>query len=319
MQPMMRAGAWPDLWLALRSVAWTVLLPGLFAGYLPWRYFGLGNADLRLSDPLHLVGLACIGLGVLLLGTCIWEFARSGRGTLSPIDPPRQLVVRGLYRYVRNPMYLSVTLIVLGEFLLTRSTVLLVYWAVWFVAVNIVVIRYEEPTLRRQFGAAYERYQSQVGRWLPRLRRFSLAAVLAATAFGSGCGTPFGPQEVLQLGASRAKWSARGFTDYVFDTEHRCTFCMPEETGPVRITVRNGAIASVILLETGASISPTPWYTIERMYELIPSFGDLEFVDDVQVTYDHMLGYPNSILVRYPEGTLDAGDFYIIGSVAPSP
>ncbi|HEX2250945.1 MAG TPA: methyltransferase [Gemmatimonadales bacterium] len=275
---MMRASAWPDLWLALRSVAWTVLLPGLFAGYLPWRYFGLGNADLRLSDPLHLAGLACIGLGVLLLGTCIWEFARSGRGTLSPIDPPRQLVVRGLYRYVRNPMYLSVTLIVLGEFLLTRSTALLVYWAVWFVAVNIVVIGYEEPTLRRQFGAAYERYQSEVGRWLPRLRRFSLAAVLAATAFGSGCGTPFGPQEVLQL----------------------------------------GAIASVILLETGESISPTPWYTIERMYELIPSFGDLEFVDDVQVTYDHMLGYPNSILVRYQEGTLDAGDFYIIGSVAPS-
>ena len=171
MHPMSRPDTvWLDVWLALRSLAWTVLLPGLFAGYIPWRYFGLRDVDLRLPDPLHLAGVVCIAAGVLLLAACIWEFARSGRGTLSPIDPPKELVVRGLYRYVRNPMYLSVTVIVLGEFLLSGTTGLLVYWAVWFIAVNIVVIGYEEPTLRRQFGAAYERYQSQVGRWLPSLR-----------------------------------------------------------------------------------------------------------------------------------------------------
>ena len=79
-------------------------------------------------------------------------------GTLAPVDPPRALVVRGLYRHVHNPMYLSVTMIVLGEVLLTRSLALLVYWAIWFLAANLFVIGYEEPTLRRRFGASYNQY-----------------------------------------------------------------------------------------------------------------------------------------------------------------
>jgi protein-S-isoprenylcysteine O-methyltransferase Ste14 len=154
--------------LVLRSLLWTVLLPGVFAGYVPWRYFGLRDAQVDLGDPRQLVGVAAIAAGVLLLGACIREFARSGRGTLSPLDPPTTLVVRGLYRYVRNPMYLSVTTIVLGEALLSGSVALLVYWAVWFVAVNLMVLGYEEPTLRRQFGSAYEEYIRHVGRWIPR-------------------------------------------------------------------------------------------------------------------------------------------------------
>jgi protein-S-isoprenylcysteine O-methyltransferase Ste14 len=160
-----------SIWLALRSILWTVLLPGLFAGYVPLRFFGLARVQLSFTNPVHLLGLLTIALGAGLLLACIWEFARSGRGTLSPVDPPRQLVVRGLYRYVRNPMYLSVTVIVLGEFLLTGSRPLLVYWAVWFVAVNLFVIGYEEPTLRRRFGESYETYTRAVGRWLPRLGR----------------------------------------------------------------------------------------------------------------------------------------------------
>jgi protein-S-isoprenylcysteine O-methyltransferase Ste14 len=67
-------------------------------------------------------------------------------------------------------MYLSVTLIVLGEVLLTRSRGLLIYWVLWFAAVNLFILGYEEPTLRSQFGATYERYSAVVGRWLPRLR-----------------------------------------------------------------------------------------------------------------------------------------------------
>lgn len=147
-----------------------MLLPGLLAGYVPWRFFGLGQVELSPWNPLHLLGMGCIGLGAGLLATCIWEFARSGRGTLAPVDPPRELVVQGLYRYVRNPMYLSVTMVVFGELLLTRSRALLVYWAIWFLAVNLFVVGYEEPTLRRRFGAFYERYTETVGRWLPRLR-----------------------------------------------------------------------------------------------------------------------------------------------------
>src|SRR5262245_50175875 len=119
-------------WLGLRSVFWTVAFPGVVAGYLPWRYFGVRNVVVRWNDPIHLLGLALVAGGSILLLTCIWEFAHSGRGTLSPADPPTSLVVRGLYRYVRNPMYLSVTAIVLGEVLLTGSMALLLYWALWF-------------------------------------------------------------------------------------------------------------------------------------------------------------------------------------------
>jgi protein-S-isoprenylcysteine O-methyltransferase Ste14 len=157
--------------LAVRSLLWAALLPGFFAGYLPWRYFGLREAEVDPADAVTLAGIAAIGIGIGLLAACIWEFARRGRGTLSPADPPRKLVVQGLYRYVRNPMYLSVTTIVLGEVLLTRSRALVVYWAIWFFAVNVFVMGYEEPTLRRQFGAAYARYTRDVGRWIPRLRR----------------------------------------------------------------------------------------------------------------------------------------------------
>ncbi len=157
-------------WLAARSLLWTILLPGLFAGFVPWRYFGVGRVQVSPTNPVQVLGLLLIGAGAVLLGACILEFARSGRGTLSPVDPPRHLVVRGLYRYVRNPMYLSVTAIVLGEVLLARSTALGVYWAVWFACANIFVIGYEEPTLRQQFGASYDEYTKQVGRWLPRFR-----------------------------------------------------------------------------------------------------------------------------------------------------
>ena len=163
--------------LAVRSVLWTILLPGTVAGYIPWRFFGLAHTRISLTNPLDLLATLVIGAGVTLLGVCIWEFFSSGRGTLSPVDPPRELVVQGLYRYVRNPMYLAVSTIVLGEALLARSTTLLLYWAVFFTAANLFVLLYEEPTLRRQFGESYERYTQTVGRWLPRRPRRTASAV----------------------------------------------------------------------------------------------------------------------------------------------
>ena len=163
-------GLVPRSWLFLRSAFWTIAFPGVVAGYLPWRFFGLRSVAVDLRSPLHWIGLLMIAAGVILLAACIIEFTRTGRGTLSPVDPPRVLVIRGLYRYVRNPMYLSVTLIVWGEILLTRSVPLLIYWIVWFAAANLFVIGYEEPALRRQFGSDYDRYAATVGRWFPRFR-----------------------------------------------------------------------------------------------------------------------------------------------------
>jgi protein-S-isoprenylcysteine O-methyltransferase Ste14 len=156
-------------WLALRSLVWTILCPGTMAAFLPWLFFDVGSRPLDLFDPTHVVGLLFMVAGCALLAACIFEFARSGRGTLSPADPPKHLVVRGLYRYVRNPMYLSVTMILLGELAWTPSAGLAVYWAVWFLAVNLFVIGYEEPTLRGLFGAEYDDYTRRVGRWIPRL------------------------------------------------------------------------------------------------------------------------------------------------------
>ena len=160
--------AWSPAWLAVRSLLWTILFPGFIAGYVPWQFFGLGQVRLEGLDPISLLGLVCSGLGVVLLAACIMEFARSGRGTLSPVDPPRHLVIHGLYKYVRNPMYLSVTAIVLGEALLTHSLALPLYWAIWFLVVNLFVVGYEEPTLRQQFGRSYDEYAEHVGRWVPR-------------------------------------------------------------------------------------------------------------------------------------------------------
>jgi protein-S-isoprenylcysteine O-methyltransferase Ste14 len=157
--------------LTLSSLLWTILLPGVVSGYVPWSFFGVRDTVVDLASPLQLLGLLFIFAGAALLVTCIVEFARSGRGTLSPVDPPKHLVVRGLYRYVRNPMYLGVTAILLGELLLTRSGALALYWLIWFVMVNAFVIGYEEPTLRVQFGESYEEYLRTVGRWIPRSYR----------------------------------------------------------------------------------------------------------------------------------------------------
>jgi protein-S-isoprenylcysteine O-methyltransferase Ste14 len=164
----------PAVVLALRSLLWTILLPGVVAGYVPWRYFGLSTAQISWSDPLDVLGVALAAGGILLLAACIFEFARSGRGTLSPVDPPRHLVVRGLYRYVRNPMYLAVTLILLGEAALLHSLDLVIYWACFFALANVFVIVYEEPYLRSRFGVSYEAYTKQVGRWIPRFRSGSV-------------------------------------------------------------------------------------------------------------------------------------------------
>ena len=156
--------------LALRSLLWVFLLPGMLAGYVPWRYFGVGSVSLDARDPLHWLGCVFIAAGATILGVCVYEFAHSGKGTLSPLDAPPLLVVKGLYRYVRNPMYVGVLTVVIGEALLTLSRPMLYYLAFGLILFNTFVRLYEEPTLARMFGDQYRRYKSAVPRWLPRLR-----------------------------------------------------------------------------------------------------------------------------------------------------
>ena len=154
--------------LLLRSIFFTFLLPGTVTVLVPYwiisstRAAGFGNNPLRyLGSPLILIGAA----GLLW---CIWDFFSAGRGTLAPIDPPRRLVVRGLYRYVRNPMYVSVMTILLGEAIFFESTAILFEAGVFIFLAHSFVVLYEEPVLQQKFGESYEGYKQTVGRWIPR-------------------------------------------------------------------------------------------------------------------------------------------------------
>jgi protein-S-isoprenylcysteine O-methyltransferase Ste14 len=152
--------------LFLKSLLFTILLPGTVTVLMPWQI--ISNRHLSIHwGPLRVLALVPLIVGVNLLSRCIWDFAASGRGTLAPIDPPKTLVVRGLYRYVRNPMYVAVLLILVAEAWLFSSRALLLYAAGCFVIIHAFVLLYEEPHLRRQFGISYTQYCEKVSRWIP--------------------------------------------------------------------------------------------------------------------------------------------------------
>jgi protein-S-isoprenylcysteine O-methyltransferase Ste14 len=154
--------------LLLRSLFFAIVVPGTVAGVIPYLIVSRGRGSpLDHWGPAQFGALLPIALGASILLRCIWEFAHVGRGTLAPIDPPKELVVSGLYRYVRNPMYVGVFILLLGEALLFESVRVLEYMAGWSVIVQLFVALYEEPALRRRFGESYERYCRSVRRWLP--------------------------------------------------------------------------------------------------------------------------------------------------------
>jgi protein-S-isoprenylcysteine O-methyltransferase Ste14 len=154
--------------LALRSLFFTLVLPGTVAGLIPYLILsGSGASVGQPWTPLQFLSLVPMLVGGGILLRCVWDFMVKGRGTLAPVDPPKRLVVQGLYRYVRNPMYLGVLTLLLGEAAFFQSVALLQYTIAWFVIVNLFVVLYEEPSLRRRFGDTYERYTRSVHRWLP--------------------------------------------------------------------------------------------------------------------------------------------------------
>src|SRR2546423_2299170 len=157
--------------LFLRSVFFTILQPGTVALLIPyWLISSRSDSVLMSHRPLRYLGLPLIVIGAATLLWCIWDFFASGRGTISPIDPPRHLVVRGLYRYVRNPMYVAVVTILIGEAIFFLSVPVLIEAGIFITLANLFVRCYEEPALRRKFGESYEEYLQRVGRWIPRSR-----------------------------------------------------------------------------------------------------------------------------------------------------
>lgn len=142
----------------LRTLIFTLIAPCMVGLVIPWLLGG--NCQVTtLTTPL-------LTIGFLTYAWCAFDFIRRGNGTPDPGQPPTKLVVKGLYRYSRNPMYVGVLLMVLGVAGSCSSIVPLVYMVIAAVIVHLRVIWYEEPTLRRMFGAEYEAYLERVPRWL---------------------------------------------------------------------------------------------------------------------------------------------------------
>lgn len=155
-----------DTFLAFRSVLFVFLIPGMVAGYLPIRIVQstVHKTAPRVSMSTALAaGLVLFGASVLL--RCVWDFFSVGRGTLAPFDPPRRLVISGLYRITRNPMYNGVLAVLVGEAWLFASRSLWMYAAIVFAMFHVMVVAYEEPTLEASFGESFRAYKRAVPRW----------------------------------------------------------------------------------------------------------------------------------------------------------
>lgn len=150
----------------LGSALFLVLAPGSIAGLMPWLIAGWPGPS---ANPAFVaVGVVLLGLGAVLLLDCFRRFAVQGLGTPAPVAPPERLIVTGAYRYVRNPMYVAVTALILGQAALFASAALLVYAAIIWAGFHAFVLGYEEPTLRRQFPDDYAAFFAAVPRWIPR-------------------------------------------------------------------------------------------------------------------------------------------------------
>jgi protein-S-isoprenylcysteine O-methyltransferase Ste14 len=154
---------------AVGSLLWFLAAPGVVAGLVPWMLTGW-EVDDEYWLAVRALGVVLIVAGVAVLIHAFARFVREGIGTPAPVAPPEQLVVGGLYRHVRNPMYVAVLSVIVGQALALGQPGVLAYAALIAAICTAFVRLYEEPTLRRRFGAGYEAYRRAVPRWLPRLR-----------------------------------------------------------------------------------------------------------------------------------------------------
>lgn len=157
-------------WAAFVSGLFFLIAPGAIAGYFPWLitrwHIEPGGAW---SFPLRVCGALLLLAGIAVLAESFVRFVVKGRGTPAPLLPTRHLVVSGLYRYVRNPMYIAVAATIFGQALVFGSRGLLGYGAFICVCFHVFVLAYEEPSLHARFGNRYEGFCAAVPRWIPRL------------------------------------------------------------------------------------------------------------------------------------------------------
>lgn len=154
--------------LLLKNFAYTIVVPSTLAIYVPWLLVSEETAN---TGIWLFISLALFLLGATGYSWCVWSFATHGQGTPAPFDAPTKLVVRGLYHYIRNPMYGSILTLLCGWIVLFPSLPLLLYvFSVGF-CIHLLVLLYEEPHLQRIFGNSYGTYRRQVRRWVPIIRK----------------------------------------------------------------------------------------------------------------------------------------------------
>jgi protein-S-isoprenylcysteine O-methyltransferase Ste14 len=153
------------------TLLFLVIAPGIVAGLIPWLISGwVWRSPLFDGSSLRWLGGALIVAGIPIVLESFARFAIEGFGTPAPIYPTDRLIATGLYRHVRNPMYVGVLAVIAGQALLLGDIWLIVYAALVWLAFHIFVVGYEEPILRRRYGAEFDDYCTLVPRWLPRLR-----------------------------------------------------------------------------------------------------------------------------------------------------
>jgi len=154
----------------LGSAIFLVVAPGTLAVYVPWTLCSWRFAPPLLGFlPFRILGAVMMAAGLPILLDSFARFAIQGLGTPAPVAPPQRLVATGLYRYVRNPMYVAVLLLIFGQGLLFGSIRVIEYGLVVWVGFFAFVVLYEEPALYRKFGKEYEEYCARIPRWIPRL------------------------------------------------------------------------------------------------------------------------------------------------------
>jgi protein-S-isoprenylcysteine O-methyltransferase Ste14 len=154
----------------LGSIVFLFVAPGIVAGVIPWSISGYRIEPAIFGfEPFRWLGGLLLALGAVLLIETFSRFALQGLGTPAPIAPTKTLVVTGSYRFVRNPMYVAVVSLILGQALLLGSVGTLIWGIVVWLTVHAFILAYEEPTLSRTYGEQYDRYRANVRRWIPRL------------------------------------------------------------------------------------------------------------------------------------------------------
>jgi len=164
---MNRAGA------IVGSAIFLLVAPGTLAFYIPWALCRWRMAPALLGFlPFGVIAVPMMATGLAILLDSFARFAIQGLGTPAPIKPPEHLVVSGLYRHMRNPMYVAVLLLIFGQGLFFGSIRIVEYGTMVWLGFFAFIVLYEEPTLRGKFGAEYQDFCAKVPRWIPRLRPY---------------------------------------------------------------------------------------------------------------------------------------------------